>query len=286
MQLEGQVAVITGGASGIGKCTALAMARRGTGVVLADVNDRRLEETGAQIEALGGRVLTVHCDVAKEANVQHLAQVARMEMGQVDILMNNAGVVLRGALEQISLADWEWSFGINVLGVVHGIRAFLPEMIARGSGHIINTASIAGLVALTGEGAPYIAAKFAVVGLSEALALYARPQGIGVSVLCPGSVETNLHETERVVGMSPESEEAEAARSEVFHNLLMTPEQIGEFVIDAVRHNRFFILPDAQQHAVILTRAQDMNTFLERRLTGSLAVEKPPVPGTRGPSTP
>ena len=167
-------------------------------------------------------------------------------MGQVDILMNNAGVVLRGALEQISMADWKWSFGINVLGVIHGIRAFLPQMIARGSGYIINTASIAGLVALTGEGAPYIASKFAVVGLSEALALYARPQGIGVSVLCPGSVETNLHETERVVGMTPEGEEAEAARSEVFHTVLMTPEQIGEFVVDAVRHDRFFILPDSR----------------------------------------
>ena len=285
MQLEGKVAVITGGASGIGKGTALAMARLGVDVVLADVNDRRLEETGAEVTALGSRILTVHCDVAKEVDVQHLAQVALMEMGQVDILMNNAGVVLRGALEQISIADWEWSFGINVLGVIHGIRAFLPQMIGRGSGYIINTASIAGLVALTGEGAPYIASKFAVVGLSEALALYARPQGIGVSVLCPGSVETNLHETERVVGMTPEGEEAEAARSEVFHNVLMTPEQIGEFVVDAVRHDRFFILPDSRQQAVILTRAQDMNAFLERRLSGSPAPENPRFPGAWGPST-
>ena len=100
MQLEGKVAVITGGASGIGKGTALAMARRGTDVVIADVNDRRLEETRAEIAVLGSRVLTVHCDVSKEADVQHLAQVARMEMGQVDILMNNAGVVLRGALSK------------------------------------------------------------------------------------------------------------------------------------------------------------------------------------------
>jgi NAD(P)-dependent dehydrogenase (short-subunit alcohol dehydrogenase family) len=285
MELEGKVAVITGGASGIGKGTALAMARLGTDVILADVNDRRLEETGAEIAALGNRALTVHCDVAKEVDVQHLAQVARMAMGQVDILMNNAGVVLRGALEQISMADWKWSFGINVLGVIHGIRAFLPQMIARGSGYIINTASIAGLVALTGEGAPYIASKFAVVGLSEALALYARPQGIGVSVLCPGSVETNLHETERVVGMTPEGEEAEAARSEVFHTVLMTPEQIGEFVVDAVRHDRFFILPDSRQQAVILKRTQDMDAFLERRLSGSPAPEHPRSPGAWGPST-
>src|SRR5262245_52730722 len=268
MQLGGKVAVITGGASGIGKGTALAMARLGTEIVIADINDRRLEETRAEIAALGGRVMAVHCDVSKDADVQHLAKVALLEMGRVDILMNNAGVVLRGALEQISMADWEWSFGINVFGVIRGINAFLPHMIARGSGHIINTGSIAGLVALTGEGAPYSASKFAVVGLSEALALYARPKGIGVSILCPGAVETNLHETERVVGMTPESEEAEATRAGIFHNVLMTPEQIGEFVVDAVRQNRFFILPDSRQQAVILKRAQDMNAFLETRLSG------------------
>jgi NAD(P)-dependent dehydrogenase (short-subunit alcohol dehydrogenase family) len=285
MQIEGKIAVITGGASGIGKGTALAMARLGVDVVIADVNDRRLEETRAELGSLGRRVLAVHCDVAKEADVQHLAQVAHMEMGQVDILMNNAGVVLRGALEQIAVADWEWSFGINVLGVIHGIRAFLPQMIARRSGYIINTASIAGLVALTGEGAPYIASKFAVVGLSEALALYARPKGIGVSVLCPGCVATNLDETERVVGMTPESAQAEATLSGIFHNVLMTPAQIGEIVVDAVRQNRFFILPDAQQQAIILERAQDMNGFLEKRLSGDTAPESWPSPGTRGPST-
>src|SRR5919201_4903896 len=268
MQLEGKVAVITGGASGIGKGTALAMARLGTEIVIADINDRRLEETRTEIAALGGRVIAVHCDVAKDADVQHLAKVALLEMGRVDIVMNNAGVVLRGTLEQISMADWEWSFGINVFGVIRGINAFLPHMIARGSGYIINTGSIAGLVALTGEGAPYIASKFAVVGLSEALALYARPRGIGVSVLCPGSVDTNLYETERVVGMTPESALAEAASTTVFHSVLMTPDQIGEIVVEAIQQQRFFILPDHHQQAILVRRAQDMNAFLEARLKG------------------
>jgi NAD(P)-dependent dehydrogenase (short-subunit alcohol dehydrogenase family) len=268
MQLEGKVAVITGGASGIGKGTALAMARRGTEVVIADVNDRRLEETRREIAALGGRSMAVHCNVSTNADIQRLAEIALREMGHVDILMNNAGVVLRGAFEEISMADWEWCFGINVLGVIRGISAFLPDMIARGSGYIINTGSIAGLAALTGEGAPYVASKFAVIGLSEALALYARPRGIGVSVLCPGSVATNLDETERVVGMTPESAEAEAAVQSVFHSVLMTPDQIGEIVVDAVRKNRFFILPDCRQQSIILKRAQDMNAFLEARLAG------------------
>src|SRR5256885_12203679 len=148
-------------------------------------------------------------------------------MGHVDILMNNAGVVLRGALEQIPIEDWEWSFGINLLGVVRGLRAFLPHMLERGSGYIINTGSVAGLIALTGEGAPYVASKFAIVGLSEALALYVRPKGIGVSVLCPGHVATNLGETARVIGMTPASAEAESALAGVLHTQVMTPDQIG-----------------------------------------------------------
>jgi NAD(P)-dependent dehydrogenase (short-subunit alcohol dehydrogenase family) len=283
MQLRGKVAVITGGASGIGRGTALAMAREGMDVVIADVNDPRLDSTCAEIAVHGGRVLPVYCDVSKEADCQRLAQVALLEMGRVDLLMNNAGVVLRGALEHISMPDWEWSFGINVLGVIHGIRAFLPHMIERGNGHIINTASIAGLVALTGEGAPYIASKFAVVGLSEALALYARPKGIGVSVLCPGGVETNLQETERVIGMTPESMEAEEALSQEFHTVLMSPDEIGTIVVEAVQHDRFFILPDTRQHSILLQRAQDMNAFLEARLSGRRRSDMPALPGPSDP---
>ena len=270
MRFEGKVAVITGGASGIGRGTALAMARRGTDIVIADINDQRLAETRAAIATLGRRALAVHCDVARDADVEHLGAMALREMGRVDILMNNAGVVLRGALEQIPMADWEWSFGINLLGVVRGIGAFLPHMLERGSGYIINTASVAGLIALTGEGAPYVASKFAIVGLSEALALYARPRGIGVSVLCPGSVDTNLCETERVVGMTPESALAEAASVEVFHSMLMTPEQVGEVVIEAIQQQRFFVLPDHHQQPILVQRAQDMNAFLEARLKGQL----------------
>src|ERR687887_1644630 len=224
MQLAGKVAVITGGASGIGRGTALAMARRGTDVVIADINDSRLEETRADIATLGRRALAVHCDVARDADVERLGETALRAMGRVDILMNNAGVVLRGALEQIPIEDWQWSFDINVLGVVRGIRTFLPHMLERGSGYIINTASVAGLIALTGEGAPYVASKFAIVGLSEALALYARPKGIGVSVLCPGSVDTNLLETGRTIGLTPERAAAETAAAAVAHSVQMTPD--------------------------------------------------------------
>jgi NAD(P)-dependent dehydrogenase (short-subunit alcohol dehydrogenase family) len=269
MDLEKRTAVITGGASGIGLGTARALACRGCDVVLADVNERRLEAAGREIEALGRRALTVRCDVTSDADVEGLADRVLSELGTVDLLVNNAGVVLRGAIEQISLDDWRWQLETNVLGVVRGIRAFLPHMIERRSGYIVNTGSVAGLLALTGEGAPYVASKFAVVGLSEALALYARPFGIGVSVLCPGGVRTNLNETGRTIGMTPERALAETAAAQALHGSgEMSPDEIGELVAQAVQAERFFILADPYYQPFLERRAADPTAFLEARLAG------------------
>jgi NAD(P)-dependent dehydrogenase (short-subunit alcohol dehydrogenase family) len=267
MQLRGKVAVITGGASGIGRGTAWAFVRRGMAVVLADVNEHRLAQTEAELAARGGRCLAVRCDVARDDDVERLAQRALAEMGRVDLLMNNAGVVLRGALEELTLADWRWQMEINLFGVIRGVRAFLPHMLERGSGYVVNTGSMAGLLALTGEGAPYIASKFAVVGLSEALALYARPRGIGVSLVCPASVDTNLAETGRSVGMTPERQVAETAiAAAVQGDRLMQPDEVGEAVARGVEADQFLILPDPAQQPLLERRARDMNAYLEERL--------------------
>ena len=127
MQLDNKVAVITGGASGIGKATALAMARRGTDIVLADINEVRLTETAQTISALGRQVVAVRCDVTSDRDVEQLATTALATMGRVDIVFNNAGVICRGALEAISMADWTWQFDVNVLGVVRGVKVpFCP----------------------------------------------------------------------------------------------------------------------------------------------------------------
>lgn len=271
MELAGRIAVITGAASGIGRATALAMAAAGADVVVADVHAARLAEVAAAITRLGRRALPVLCDVSVDAQVEHLAEVAQAELGPVDLLMNNAGVVLRGAIEAIDVADWEWCFGIDVLGVVRGIRAFLPGMLERGSGYIVNTGSVAGLVALTGEGAPYIASKFAVVGLTEALALYCRPRGIGVSLLCPAGVATNLSETGRSLGMTPEREVAETAMARTVQGgREMEPAQVADCLLQAVRANRFFVLPDPSVEDLLRVRTADPNAFLERRLAALL----------------
>jgi NAD(P)-dependent dehydrogenase (short-subunit alcohol dehydrogenase family) len=267
VNLAGEVAVITGGASGIGRGTALALARRGADIVLADVHAERLAAVNDEIRALGRRVLAVHCDVSRDDDVLRLADQAEAALGPVGLVMNNAGVVLRGALEQIEMPDWQWCFGINVFGVIRGIHAFLPRMIARRHGYIVNTGSVAGLVALTGEGAPYIASKFAVVGLTEALALYCQPFGIGVSLLCPGGVATNLAETGRSIGMTPEREATETRMAQTVQGgEELRPEDVGELVAQAVQDETFLILPDEIHAEMIRRRAADLNAFLRGRL--------------------
>src|SRR5579883_259347 len=263
MDLADKVAVITGGASGIGRATALALARRGADLVLADIHEARLVEARAAVEALGRRALAVRCDVTRDDDVARLARLAIAEMEHVDVLMNNAGVVLCGALEQIAVADWQWQFDVNVFGVVRGLHAFLPHMLARGSGYVVNTASMGGLYALTGPGAPYVASKFAVVGLSEALAIYARPRGIGVSVVCPAAVDTNLSETGRVVGLTPAELAADTAASQALLTITpMAPGAVGEIVAQGIEAERFLIYTDPAHAELVVRRAQDPDGFL------------------------
>jgi NAD(P)-dependent dehydrogenase (short-subunit alcohol dehydrogenase family) len=272
VNIRGEVAVITGGASGIGRGTALALARRGADIVLADVNDGRLAQVSDEIAALGQHVLAVHCDVSLDQDVERLAKQAEATLGPVGLVMNNAGVVLRGALENVDVADWQWCFDINVFGVIRGVRAFLPRMIERRHGYIVNTGSMAGLIPLTGEGAPYIASKFAVVGLTEALALYARPFGIGVSCLCPGGVATNLAETGRSIGMTQERQTAETRMAQsVQGGREMQPEEIGDLVVQAVKADQFLILPDPSSMELIRRRAQDINAFVADRFAAAEA---------------
>jgi NAD(P)-dependent dehydrogenase (short-subunit alcohol dehydrogenase family) len=270
MNIAGEIAVVTGGASGIGRATALALARHGAHVALADVHDERLESARDEIAALGGRVLAVHTDVSRDEDLERLARVVQAELGPASILMNNAGVVLRGALEQIELADWRWCFDINVFGLIRGLRAFLGPMLERHHGHIVNTGSLVGLVPLTGEGAPYVASKFAVVGLTEALALYARPYGVGVSLLCPGGVRTNLAETGRSIGMTPEHEQAETRMAQsVQGGRELEPAEVAELVVQAIQTGRFLVLTDPAHAELVRRRAEDLNTFVESRLAAA-----------------
>ncbi|MEO6492320.1 MAG: SDR family NAD(P)-dependent oxidoreductase, partial [Ilumatobacteraceae bacterium] len=191
--LQGKVAVVTGAGSGIGKAMAERFVAEGMQVVLADLDEIRLRSVEAQLTESGGDVFPVAVDTALEESVQALAQKALDRYGAAHVLCNNAGVVGTGDPWTGPMSVWEWVVGINLYGVIHGIRAFLPIMTEQGEGHIVNTASMAGLVAMPGA-APYNVTKHGVVALSEGLFIELKSAGspVSVSVLCPGFVRTEL----------------------------------------------------------------------------------------------
>lgn len=274
MDIQRKVAVVTGGASGIGRATALALAREGADLVLADVNDAAMEEARKEIAALGRKAVAVHTDVSKLDDVRKLFDRSLSEMGQVDILMNNAGVHMVGPVEKIPIADWEWIIGINLWSVIYGAKAFLPHMLERGSGHIVNTASMAGLVGIE-PSIPYTTTKFAVVGLSEGLAIYLRPKGIGVSVLCPGFVATNIPQNERVVPFDDGFDErrqdffqalsqGDWSRLQVLPGGVLRPEEVAEKVVRAIRDNTFLIYTHEGHKETVMQRAADPEGTIEQ----------------------
>ena len=262
MDIEGTVAVVTGGASGIGRGTALELARGGADVVIADVHDERSDEVVREIEALGRSALGVHCDVARDDDMERLARHALADFDRVDILFNNAGVPLLGPPERVPMEDWDWVLQVNLYGPIRGVRAFVPGMLERGRGYVVNTASIAGLFAYSWDSVPYITSKFGVFGFSEGLALYLRPQGVGVSVVCPGLVETNLGELARLAGVDDAVEWS--AGMEDFRPI--GADEVARQVVDAIRADRFLVLTHPEFAPLLQERAQDHDAALAARI--------------------
>src|SRR5260221_9921801 len=169
MELTDKVAVVTGGASGIGRGTALALAGAGADLVIADINKERMDDVVDEVKGLGRKALGVRCDVTSDDDVDALARTVVEEFGRVDVVHLNAGVAMLGPPERVTMADWHWLYDIVVFGIVRGIRAFVPILLEQGSGWIVTTGSIAGLYAHGYENIPYISAKYAVVGMTEGL---------------------------------------------------------------------------------------------------------------------
>ncbi len=210
-ELSGRVAVITGGASGIGLATARRLAGEGMRLVLADIEQAALDTAVAEIAALGAEVLGVRTDVGDLQQVQALADTTCAHFGGAHLIFNNAGVAVFGPIQEMTHADWEWVLRVDLWGVIHGVEAFVPRLIAQNQGgHIVNTASFAGLVPNEGLGV-YCVAKYGVVALSECLSRDLRPYGIGVSVLCPMVLATNIRHSER--NRPPEWGGPQASRS-------------------------------------------------------------------------
>jgi NAD(P)-dependent dehydrogenase (short-subunit alcohol dehydrogenase family) len=259
---KGNVAVVTGAASGIGLAMAKRFAQGGLDVVMADLEADTLGVAAESVRACGGEVMTQQCDVSSAEAVEALAVASFERFGAVHVLCNNAGVGGGGTQATLSVAEWMWVLGVNLHGVVHGIASFLPRMVASGEqGHIVNTASMAGHVAVPGMG-PYNASKFAVVGLSESLFLELNGSPIGVSVLCPGWVKTNIDTSDRnrpagVPERTPVG--TDGARSEFVKAAIasgLDPDAVAETVFQAVETNKFWVFTHAEMLPAITARAE------------------------------
>jgi NAD(P)-dependent dehydrogenase (short-subunit alcohol dehydrogenase family) len=237
------VAVVTGGGSGIGRALAEALAREGARVVVADVDEAGMAAVVAAIRGLGGEAVAVRTDVTDLEQVERLADRAWDAFGRVHILCNNAGVVVHGGLERATHRDWEWVLGVNLWGVIHGLEAFLPRMIAqREPGHVLNTASMAGLIATQGLGI-YNTSKYAVVGLSETLAKDLRPYGIGVSVLCPMGVATQIRAADRNrPARLRNAAGAPAGEPVELMGRTLKPEEVATMALAAIRADRLYVI--------------------------------------------
>jgi NAD(P)-dependent dehydrogenase (short-subunit alcohol dehydrogenase family) len=249
-EFKGRVAVVTGAASGIGFALAERAATEGMTVVLSDVETKALETATASLRDRGYNVLSHRVDVSSEAEVNALADRVFSELGAVHLLCNNAGVISRQRTAwEASITDWQWVLGVNLWGVIHGLRAFVPRMLARGDeGHIVNTASMAGLITGGNGSAVYDASKHAVLSLSESLYrdLVIRQTKVSASVLCPGAVTTNIFAAERnrppelaaPAGQEPESRGTGSG----IPGESLPPSEMANQVFDAVRENRFYVL--------------------------------------------
>jgi NAD(P)-dependent dehydrogenase (short-subunit alcohol dehydrogenase family) len=254
VQLDESAAVVTGAGSGIGRASARAFASRGCRVVVSDIDRERAESVAAEIRSDGGRAAATSCDVAKTEDVEALRDFCLEQFGRVDVVMNNVGVLAVGPVESIPLEAWQRVVDVNLFGIVRSNLVFLPLLLAQRRGHIVNTASTAGLLPYGFDRLPYTATKHAIVGLSESLALYLRPQGIGVTCFCPAGVNTNILEQIEFFG--------ERATPRAPDLPVIDPAVAGELVADAIVNDHFLVLTAPQVHDELMVRARDNDAYV------------------------
>ena len=274
--VTGKVAFITGGASGMGLAMARSFSKAGMKVVIADIEQAALDAVRAEFEASNAEFLTLRLDVTDREAFAAAADAAEARFGKVHVVCNNAGVAVGGTVDQMSYNDWDWVTRVNIDGVVNGIQTFTERIKAHGEGgHFVNTASMAGHMAVPGLSV-YTATKFAVVGLSENMLVDLAPQQIGVSVLCPGIVNTNIFNSERnrpadlpggegttlLVGNLPSEEQA--ARMEELRAGALDPAVVGDMVLHAIREDEFYIFTHPELKAMTDVRHGEMDAAYGR----------------------
>ncbi len=282
-ELAGKVGVITGAASGIGRAMAVAFAAEGMQLALADVEIEPLEETAEMVALEGANVIAVPTDVSDSTQVEALAERTIGEFADLHLACNNAGVSGGGLSWEVDLETWNWVLGVNLFGVIHGLRSFTPRIIESGGGHIVNTASMAGLTSPPGM-SPYNVSKHAVVTLSESMAVelsMTHPE-VGISVLCPGWVRTRIHEADRNRPSDPGSVQDDdpslAAMRDMVASLIeggLDPAAVAAQVVTAVREGRpwIFTHPDWME----------MVTARSKRIVAGEPPSVAMLPGSDGP---
>ena len=256
--LAGKVAFITGGASGMGLGMARAFAGEGMKLMLADVNEVRLGAAEQEFKDQGVDIATIICDVSKLEQVNAAADATIEHFGKVHVLCNNAGINVGGTYEELSQQDWDWVIAVNQLGVQYGISAFLPKIKAHGEGgHIVTTSSMAGMVNAGPGWAPYNASKFAVVVMNEVLYSELKETNIGVSVLCPGAVATNIIEAADSrpsnFGSSGDKPVIAGDVAELLEHGL-DPDVVGKLVLEGIQEEQFYLFTDPRMFKAVERR--------------------------------
>ena len=276
-ELSGKTACITGGASGIGLALGHAFPKAGMKVMLADVETGTLEQAVDGLRDVAPEVRGIHCDVADAGSVERAAQATIDAFGHLHVVCNNAGVVAAGGIDNISLDNWRWVIDVNLMGVLHGIRSFLPHIRAHGEGgHIVNTASMAGMNSGLGF-SPYAASKFAVVAMSEGLSVQLKPHGIGVSVLCPSFVRTGIGQSGRnrparygpTQPLDPASPAA-AMVAEIARRIEagIEPSDVAARVLAAIRNNEFYVFTHPNMRELVDGRFAAIQAALDKVTAG------------------
>jgi NAD(P)-dependent dehydrogenase (short-subunit alcohol dehydrogenase family) len=257
---EGKTVLLIGGGQNIGRAVALEFARRGADIAVADRDEAGARETARLVAELGRQSVGLACDVTDDASVARCAEAAEAALGEIDLLMNNAGILSGGNPEDIPLAAWQQMMDVNFFGMVRAIELVLPKMLARGSGHIVNTASFAGMYPFASSRVHYAASKAAVLSMSENLALYCLPKGIGVSVLCPGPVMTTSNQ-----GMKHYSEDY-TMRAPGSHLWVKSQAETARILADGIEAGRIVIPTDEAVWVTLAQRGPDYDAYLHAKI--------------------